>query len=266
MTISAARTNKPDPCSANRGAGILPAAEKKHRLPARPAGVVDPKNAIRSQTTLDGSGGIPKPRWHRSDRMDPTKLRSPSRRSPRGFTLIEIVMVLAIAGVVLGGAVGYLIYSADERALRDASGEIELLAKRARAAAILKQTPYALEFREGYVRLMPFAEAGGDEKTTALGRTIGGDRVNPDDDPDAPPARQPSRQEYRVPNGMELLVKRWNTDVWLSCLKDAVHIWRFDPDGLCEPLSLRFETENSWAEDAYHPLTATIRESTMEVR
>ena len=96
-------------------------------------------------------------------------------RHPQGFTLIEIVMVLAIAAVIMGGAVGMMVYSSDERMLRDASGEIEMLAKRARTTAILQQTPYALEFREGIVRLMPLAEAGRDEKKTAGGHRIGGD-------------------------------------------------------------------------------------------
>ena len=41
-------------------------------------------------------------------------------------------MVLAIASIVMGGAVGMMIYSSDERALSRASGDIELLAKRAR--------------------------------------------------------------------------------------------------------------------------------------
>ena len=71
----------------------------------------------------------------------------------RGFTLIEIVMVLAIAGVVMAGAVGFMISSSDERALRNTSGEIELLAKKARASAILHQTSYALEFRLSLIHI-----------------------------------------------------------------------------------------------------------------
>ena len=82
-------------------------------------------------------------------------------------------MVLAIAAVIMGGAVGMMVYSSDERVLRDASGEIELLAKRARTTAILQQTPYALEFREGVVRMMPLALAGREEKKTAGGHRIG---------------------------------------------------------------------------------------------
>ena len=47
----------------------------------------------------------------------------------RGFTLIEIVMVLAIAAIVVGGAVGLMIYSSDERNLRNTSGEIEQIGR-----------------------------------------------------------------------------------------------------------------------------------------
>lgn len=173
-----------------------------------------------------------------------------------GFTLIEIVMVLAIAAVVMGGAVGLMMFSSDERALRDASGEIELLAKRARVTAILHQTPYALEFREGVVRLMPLAEAGRDEKSAFKSR----DEVAP-----AEGAAAESRQIV-LDSGVNVSIRRWNSDAWLSTVKNNVHVWRFDPDGLCEPLSIRLALDKSWAEDTYHPLTATIRESQLEAR
>ncbi len=167
-----------------------------------------------------------------------------------GFTLIEIVLVLAIASVVLGGAVGMMVYSSDERVLREASGEIELLAKRARTLSILKQTPYALEFRESAVRLLPLAQAGLQEKR---GRVVEGD--GGDD----------SRQ-YNLENGMAISILRWNSEKWLPTVKDAVHVWRFDPDGLCEPLSIRYSLDKSSAEDTYHPLTATIRDSALNAR
>lgn len=176
---------------------------------------------------------------------------------PRGFTLLEIVIVLAIAAVVMGGAVGLMVYSSDERVLRNASGEIELLAKRARTTAILLQTPYALEFREGVVRLMPLAEAGRDEKRTVGGRRIGGEPVIQE---------AGERWEYALEGDMQIFVRRWNSSEWLATRKNTVHVWRFDPSGLSEPISVRLALENSWSEDAYHPLTATIRESLLEAR
>lgn len=175
----------------------------------------------------------------------------------QGFTLIEIVLVLAIAAIIMGGAVGMMIYSSDERLLGDASGEIEILAKRARTTAILQQTPYALEFRQGIVRMLPLAQAGRDEKRTVGGRRIGGEPVEED---------AGDRWELTLDNGMQVLVRRWNSGAWLPTVKNDVHVWRFDPNGLCEPLSVRLEIDKSWSVDTYHPLTAAIRESELEAR
>ncbi len=183
-------------------------------------------------------------------------LAAKTNKSPRGFTLIEIVMVLAIAAIVMGGAVGLMIYSSDERLLRDASGEIEMLAKRARTTAILQQTPYALEFREGIVRMLPFAQAGRVEKKTAGGHRIGGEPVADENDG--------VRWELDLESGISVFIRRWNSDVFLPTVKYDVHVWRFDPNGLCEPLTVRLTVDKSWSEDIYHPLTGTIRESYLE--
>ena len=180
-----------------------------------------------------------------------------TNKPPRGFTLIEIVMVLAIAAIVMAGAVSLMIFSSDERALRNASGEIELMAKRARTIAILHQTPYALEFREGVVRLLPLAQAGiTDEKKS---------RLRSEPAAETRPTTDESRQ-LNLEGGMGILIRHWNSEQWLPTVKKAVHVWRFDPDGLCEPLSLRLTLGKSWAEDSYHPLTATIRESQLEAK
>jgi len=172
----------------------------------------------------------------------------------RGFTLIEIVMVLAIAAIVMGGAVGLMIYSSDERILRNASAEIELLAKRARTIAILHQTPYALEFREGVVRLLPLAQAGLSEK------------ANRRNEPEPDVVNSDENRQFDLDGGMAVLIRRWNSDAWLPTVKKAVHVWRFDPDGLCEPISVRLVLVQSWSEDIFHPLTATIRDSQLEAR
>ncbi len=174
-----------------------------------------------------------------------------------GFSLLEIVIVLAIAAVILGGAVGRMVYSSDERVIRNTSGEIELLAKRARTMAILHQAPYALEFRQKQVRILPYAEAGEDERRKIRGREIGGAVVK-----DA----EESENEIQLPAEMQISIRRWNADKWLPTGKDTVHVWRFNSDGLCEPISVRMALENSQGEDDYHPLTATIRDSRLDAK
>lgn len=182
-------------------------------------------------------------------------MTSAARTDARGgFTLLEIVVVIALIAIVLGSAVGAMYLNSEERILTDASGEVELLAKQARTTAIFKQTPYALEFREGVARVLPLALAGMDEKTTAGGRRIGGEKELP-----------PATAEYHWDPEIHLSVRRWNSTEWLSVGKKAIHVWRFDPEGISEPLSIRYNTEKSWLEDTFHPLTATIQDTQSEI-
>jgi prepilin-type N-terminal cleavage/methylation domain-containing protein len=182
-----------------------------------------------------------------------TSATKTNKRSRGGFTLLEMVMVLALAAVLMGGALGIMLSSSDEKTLNHATGEIELLAKQARTISILHQTPYALEFREGVVRLLPFAQAGGDGKR-AIEATD--------------PAGGSENRVYHFDPGVTVSVRRWNTDRWLAAAKDDVHVWRFDPDGLCEPISIHVGYGNSWMEDTFHPLTASaiLEEKSSEIR
>lgn len=176
----------------------------------------------------------------------------------RGFTLIEIVMVLAIAAMLLGGAVALMVFRTDEKTLRNDAGEIELLAKRARTIAILHQTPYAIEFRPGRVRLLPLAEAGQDETKTALGQTVGGEKVEP--------GGGSVHDEIALDASMTCFVRRWNTSDWLPMSDRIVHVWRFDPDGLCEPIGVRLSIDSNYIEITFHPLTATVCDTVLEVK
>jgi len=182
-----------------------------------------------------------------------------TNKSPRGFSLLEIVIVLAIIAVILGSAIGLMVFSSDERVLRNTSGEIELLAKRARTIAILHQTPYALEFREGIVRLLPLAQAGLAEKKFSRHRVT---EANPET------SNVAENRQLVLKDGVELFIRRWNSDQWYDTRKQSVHVWRFDPDGLCEPITIRLTLDQSSSEDTFHPLTATsiLEKKQLEVR
>jgi type II secretion system protein H len=169
-----------------------------------------------------------------------------------GFTLIEIVLVLAIAAIISAGAIGLMVSSSEERALRRVSGEIELMAKQARTTAILHQTPYALEFSETGIRLLPLAQAIEAIKKPTKSRLK---KLKPDE------ADTTGNRQLALENGMAVSIRRWKSEVLLNTTKKAVHLWRFDPDGLCEPLSVHLIYGKSWYEDTYHPLTATISDT-----
>jgi len=171
-------------------------------------------------------------------------------KSRRGFTLLEIVIALVVSALVMAGAVGLLKISSDEHALKKASRELEGLAKRARLSAVLKQTPYALVFREGEVAMMPWVEA-----VHAPG---------PEDEEEG--TGEAKRWLLTFDNGMQVVVRRWNEVEWLTVRGQESQIWRFDPNGLCEPIGVRLTMNQHVMELSFHPLTAAVSASELETQ
>jgi type II secretion system protein H len=175
----------------------------------------------------------------------------------KGFTLIEIVIVLLIIGIITAGVIAALTINSSSRVLTTQSGEIELLAKKARTVAILQQKPYAIEFHPGLLKLVPFSQASTRERTTARGNEIGGRSSDST-------SSQNIQESLIIHSEIQLTVRHWNTQAFLTPDDKNIPVWRFDPDGLCEPLTVRLVTENSYAQDTYHPLTAAIADSELE--
>ena len=179
-----------------------------------------------------------------------------SSRLRPGFTLLEIVIVLLIVALVLGGAVGVMTLSSDEYALKKAAREVEGMAKRARATSVLKQTPYALEFTPGMVRLMPLSEALGDELLEEL------DLLRDDDLGEEDAGEQAAvRWELSLDNGMQSQLRRWDSDEWIEISDGERQLWRFDPNGLCEPIGLELWLDDGRIFMEFNPLTGAINET-----
>lgn len=180
-----------------------------------------------------------------------------------GFTLLEIVFVLFIVAIIVGGAVGVMMLSDDERALKSATGEIEALAKRARTVAALQQRPYALEFSGNRITLMPLAEAmvnpGERERAMIMmdqAAATGGQAGN---------NFERVSGGWELAEGMHLSVRRWASDTWNPINNKTREVWRFDPEGFCEPVAVQISTEKSWMQAEFHPLTGSIRYTSSEI-
>ncbi len=190
----------------------------------------------------------------------PQAVNTPSRGvASRGFTLLEIVIVLAVSALIIGGAITTVILSSAERKLKNASSEIELLAKRARTAAILHQTPYAIRFHPGSIAVLPLAETNDLNRTTALGNEIGGTESEQT-------SRPTLHDSIEIDPDILLTIRHWNATDFTTPTEVQAPIWRFDPDGLSEPLTVRLTIDDSYAQDTYHPLTATITDSELEAK
>ena len=185
----------------------------------------------------------------------PRRIRSTSG----GFTLLELVIVMVIAAMLAGGAIGVMVYSSSERQLRRAGAEIEILAKRARTAAMLHQTPYALEFLPGQVRMRPLAEAVGQ----GAPMLSAGDA---EADASSAGITHAARDSYTVDGDMTMFLRRWGSSDWVPMNDHVSQVWRFDPSGLCEPVGVRLQLGDNWLEESFHPLTAGVRETAMEAK
>ncbi|MFM2171583.1 MAG: hypothetical protein RI957_1812 [Verrucomicrobiota bacterium] len=191
-------------------------------------------------------------------------LSSPMRklRRQRGFTLLEMVIVLALIGLALGGAMALFINTSSERRLKGIAADLELLAKRARAVSMVQQTPYAITIFEESARLSPWVEAGytddqlrerQDRELAALDSGI------------PAPKFSPVRETVSL-EGFAMAVRRWGSDNWMPMLRSDPQVWRFDPNGICEPMGIRAEYEDGWIEMEFHPLNASIRDRSMEAK
>lgn len=174
-----------------------------------------------------------------------------------GLTLLEVVIVLVIGTLIIGGTAAVMTFSSDEYALKKASREVEALAKRARATATLKQIPYVLEFSPGMVRLMPLAEA-------LKGESMDPQRFGDADSEEGDPEAEAVRWELSLDNGMQSRLRRWDSEDWIELERGERQLWRFDPDGLCEPIELELSLEGGRIGMTFNPLTAAISETSYQ--
>ena len=100
------------------------------------------------------------------------------------------------------------------------------------------------------VRLMPWAEALGAEEQAAWE-----DRLEATQEGQSGEA---VRWELSLDNGMASKLRRWDSDEWISIDEDGRQVWRFDPDGLSEPLAIELSLEGGKISMEFNPLTAAV--------
>jgi prepilin-type N-terminal cleavage/methylation domain-containing protein len=193
--------------------------------------------------------------------MIPAAAIQKTRTNGRGFTLLELVIVMVLIGLVIGGAIGLFVISSSERQLKNIAAEMELFSKRARTLALVQQIPYALTFSEQTVRLGPLVEAGYSDDELRERQQFEKDRGTAATTPKFTPVR-----ETKTFSDYAISVKRWGAVNWYPTKRADPQVWRFDPNGICEPVSVRLEYKSGWVEMDFHPLSGGVREQRMEAR
>jgi prepilin-type N-terminal cleavage/methylation domain-containing protein len=153
------------------------------------------------------------------------------RRPARGYTLLEIAMVVAIIVLIIGAAVPMTSGFTREQRLRDVVRELLVLAKTARADAMTT----------GRAAEVVFAKHGF------------GLRRPGEDEPGS---------SFRLPRGMSYVIEPFGAE---KAVRPDGQRWIFQPTGLCEPLAVRVEEDEAWMRVSFDALTAGIADETYHI-
>jgi prepilin-type N-terminal cleavage/methylation domain-containing protein len=223
--------------------------------------------------------------------------------SQRGFTLIEIVVVLTILAVLAAATVPTFRGMQAERRAREPVAELLRMAKEARIRAMKERRPYQiaitaqgftasryfdpyLSFAElttflttidaaeqaGTPPELEFVEPSQRQPDPSSAGTVNESKPGSTGQP--PPPRTEWNDRYTFPSGT-------HASVWL--MRDAVRadagaggrfpmegeivkLWVFQPNGMCEPFGIRIDTDVAYLYARFDPLTADLVKETINLK
>lgn len=164
--------------------------------------------------------------------------------SSRGFTLLELLIVMFLAGIVLASAVSLLVAPSDQKRLESQIGKVEQLGRQARGLAVLQQRPYRVRFSLGNLKLEPVGYQEGALATSAA---------------------EDIMETETLDREVEFSVLPWQSE-WVLIEGDKMILdWVFEPTGLVEPISVKVKYDRSWIQQTFHTLTGEVSEEEREV-
>lgn len=174
-----------------------------------------------------------------------------------GFTLLEVVFVLGLIAVLVTWLTLSIGTVETEQKLRQASGDIEIMAKRARNIAVRQQRAYQLRVDEGKISISPQYprdEESGIEIEDGEGYSARDKRFK-----DIVSSEETDKD-------VSYEIRRWGSDEWIKIEKDRSVVVIIEPTGLVEPISIRCSIGESWIKQELHPLTAGVRDEETSIK
>lgn len=200
-------------------------------------------------------------------------------RSRSAFTLVEVVIAVAVVAILTGLAVPAIDSVQRERLAREPVNRLVLLAREVRGRAMAEQRPYQILFDgEGFRASRFFSPYGGREEAQNLRQRIElmaqreeiaeasrkrgiALEAKAEVDPGEARIEEGLRylEEYEIGADLRVSLKFWNETAWVSMSGAEYRRWIFQPSGMCEPLRFRVEADKSFFEVEFHPLTADVQ-------
>ena len=147
------------------------------------------------------------------------------------FTLLEILMVLAIIALLLGVAVPLTSGFSREQELRDVMRGLLVLAKTARMDAMTTGHPAEVVFGKDAFGLRRARE-------------------------------EEVSETVKIPHSMHYTLLPFGAD---KAERPDGQRWIFQPSGICEPVSVHLTDDEAWMEWRFDPLTAGIADESYHI-
>ncbi len=160
--------------------------------------------------------------------------KRPGGNLPGGFTILEIVMVMAVVTLLIGAAIPEISGMVRAERLKAPARELEGMAITARYQALAEQRPYQIILSQKGFRL----ERLGDAKTGGVVAT------------------------YDLADDIALELATWPEEKWSQ---PRQHVWYFPPSGLCEPIRIMFRKGEAYFYQKYSAVTGWYQEESLVV-
>lgn len=173
--------------------------------------------------------------WKEGSRRGVSSLPLSSFRfSSSAFTILEIVLVLAITALMLGAATPAITGMLLAEQLKAPARELEAMAITARCSALAEQRPYQIVITSNGFHL---------ERLTGKDAGVIG--------------------EYSLPGDVVFEMASWPGEKWGNVKR---HVWYFGPSGLCEPIRVMFRKGDSYFSQKYSAVTGWDQEESFFIK
>jgi hypothetical protein len=162
--------------------------------------------------------------------------------------MVEIVITLSLIALLITMGMISTQNLGHTRTLYEPMSKLREFAKRARNLAIIEQRPYQVEITPQSVAIYSLVTRSPDPAVAAGAA-------------DGPP---PGRVDFFAWNNeVAMSVRRWRAREFAPLSRQ---VWVFERSGLCEPITVRAESEHGFVEMAFNALDAHVEDETSEIQ
>ena len=189
-------------------------------------------------------------------------------RRGAAFTLVEIIVVIALIALVITMSVISLQPLNAERRVMEPAIQLKKYARDAHRMAMATQRSYSIEMRDRYfvLRETHVREDAVEEWEQAMReQQLRAARSEFFDEEEIAAPLQRIIERYELPIGTQVQWKRWIDQNFVDIEPEQAAEWQFDPSGICEPVGIRFTSDDGFIEMVFNPLTAKVEDERMIV-